>query len=499
MLQFLRRKGTIKKIMWALAAIIVPAFVLWGAGSSIRSGGAPKYAGRIFGKKVSFSQYQASLRAFRNQALLIYGEEFSRVAEFLDLEKEAWVRLILLYQAKKEKIKVSNKEVIAFIQNLPLFQKGDLFDQGRYSTLLDYAFRVSPREFEEEIREALMIEELKNKVIGKISLTDEEIENVYKNENEKASVSYVLIGPEKFQDQIHLSHEELEDYHIIHRSEFKKPEQVNVQYISLYFNEEEPLQDELKVALEDKIWQISDDIQDGVVSFEEAAKKYEVQVKETGFFAPQEAIGDIGLSYEFLNAAFSLKVGQVSKVIETSKGYLIIKVQEKKEAYLAELEEIKDKVEQALIEQRSKALAKDEAKNVLFQVKKMIDEENLSFSKAVEKLNLTVQETEEFTRSGYISGIGQAPGFNQAAFGLESGEMSEVIAVAGGYCILSLKGITPIEEEKFIEEREDFTKALLVRKKDIYYRIWLGKLEKQAKLINNIAKLSAKGGKQQSP
>lgn len=488
MLHFLRKKGNIKKIMWALAAIIVPAFVLWGAGSSIRSGSGPKYAGRIFGKKVSFGQYQASLRAFRNQALLIYGEEFSRMAEFLNLEKEAWVRLILLYQAKKEKIKVSNEEVIAFIQKLPLFQKGGLFDQGRYSTLLDYAFRVSPREFEEEIREALKIDKLKNKVIDKISLTDEEVKNVYKNENEKASVFYVLIGPEKFEKQIHLSHGELEDYHLIHRSEFKKPEQVNVQYISLYFSKEELLQDELKVALEDKIWQISDEIQDGVVSFEEAAKKYEMPVKETGFFAPQEVIPDIGLSYEFLNAAFSLKVGRVSKVIETSKGYLIIKAQEKKEAYLAELEESKDKVEQALIEQKSRQLAKDEARNILSQVKKMIDEESLSFSKAVEKLNLTVQETEEFTRSGYISGIGQAPGFNQAAFGLEPGEMSEVIAVAGGYCILSLKGVTPIEEEKFIEERADFAKALLVRKKDIYYRIWLRKLEKQAKLIDNIAK-----------
>ncbi len=495
MLQFLRRKENIKKIMWALAAIIVPAFVLWGAGSSIRSGGAPKYAGRIFGKKVSFSQYQASLRAFRNQALLIYGEEFSRVAESLDLEKEAWVRLILLQEAKKEKIKVSDKQLITFIQKLPLFQKGGLFDQARYNTLLDYAFRVSPREFEEEIREALKIDELKNKVISKVTLTDEEIENVYKNENEKASAFYVLIGPEKFEKQIHPSHEELEDYHIIHKSEFKKPEQVNVQYIALYFDKEEPLQDELKVALEDKIWQISDEIQDGVVSFEEAAKKYELPVKESGFFGPQDVIPDFGLSYEFLKAAFSLKTGGVSKVIETSKAYLIIKVKEKKEACFPELEEIKDKVEQALIKQKSRQLAKDEAKNALSQIKKMMAEENLTFSKAVEKLNLTVQETEEFTRSGYISGIGQAPGFNQAAFGLEQDQISEVIAVASGYCILNLKGITPIEQEKFIEEREDFTKALLARKKDIYYRIWLTELEKQAKLINNIAKLKNKPGR----
>ncbi len=145
MLRFLRKRGNMKKIMWTLAILIIPAFVLWGSGSSIRSKGLPKYAGKIFGKKISLRQYEASLLAFRNQALLVYGEDFDKVAKFLDLDKEAWERLILLYQAKKERVKVTDEEVINFIEKLPLFQKEGRFNRERYNILLDYAFRTSPR------------------------------------------------------------------------------------------------------------------------------------------------------------------------------------------------------------------------------------------------------------------------------------------------------------------------------------------------------------------
>ena len=531
MLRFLRKKGNIKKIMWALAILVIPAFVLWGSGSAVRSRG-PKYAGKLFGKKISFGQYEEALLACRKQDLLIYGEDFNRVAKFLDLEKEAWQRLMLLEQAKKEKIKVSDREVIQFIQTIPLFQNQGGFNRARYKTLLDYALRIDPREFEEQIREILKIDKLKNKVIGKVSLTDEEIEKVYKNENEEAKALYVLIEPEKFKEQIHPAYEELQDCYKNHKTQFKKPEQVNVQYIALYFDqnnfqttvsEEEiqdyysehiekfslkdkkegarPLeevkgqikegliQDKIKALLEDKIWQFCDEFADEPALFKEVAEKNRLEVKETGFFGPQEVIPEIGLSYEFLNAAFTLKTGEVSNVIETPKGYFIIKIKEKKAPYIPQLDEIKEEVENAMIKQTSWQLAKAKGQDLLSQIKNAMEQEKLNFSKATEKLSLALKETEKFTRNSYVSEIGQSPHFTQAAFELKEGQISNLIRLPNGYCILSLKEIFPVEEEKFTQEKEEFTKRLLVRKKDILYKVWLAKLEKKAKLVNNIGKL----------
>ncbi len=534
MLKFLRKRENMKKIMWALAILIIPAFVLWGAGSSARSRG-PKYAGKIFGKKISFRQYEASLLACRNQGLLIYGEEFNKVVKFLDLEKEAWERLILFYQVKVEKIKVSDKEVINFIEKLPLFQKQGRFNQARYNTFLDYVFRVTPRDFEEQIREMLKIDKLKNKVTSRINLTDEEIENVYKNEHELAKAFYALIEPQKFEDQIHPSYEELQDYYQNHKTEFKKPEQINVQYIALYFDqaqfkinvsEEEmlnyyqehieqftikdkkgkestrPLEevkaqikekvilDKVRELLEDKIWRICDEIENDPALFEEVAKKNQLEVKETRFFGPQRVIPEIGLSYEFLNAAFTLKIDEVSNAIETPKGFFIIKVKEKKEPHIPPLDEIKEEVEAAFAIQKSWELAKNKGQDLLSQMKKLMQKEKVNFAKAAEKLSLTVKETKKFTRSSYISGIGQSPEFTQGAFELDVGGISDLITIPNGYCILSLENIFPIDEEKFTQEKEEFAKKLLARKKDVFYKIWLVNLKKKAKLVSNIKKIA---------
>ena len=537
MLNVLRKRGNLKKIMWGLAILIIPAFVLWGSGSSIRSSGLPKYAGEIFGKRISFRQYEASFQAARREALLIYGEDFNKVAKFLNLEKEAWQRLILLYQAKKERIKVSDEEVINFIQKLPFFQKEGRFSQERYNVFLDYAFRISPRDFEEQIRETLKIDQLKNKFISKVKLSDEETEKVYKNENEKAKVFYVFLDPQKFTEGIHPSYEQLEDYYQGRMAEFKEPAQVNVEYIALYFDRDRPkidiseeeiqsyyqehpeqfpvkdktdeeniesleevrtqikerlTQEKVKVVLEDRIWQISDDITEDPLSFEETAKKNHLEVNRTGFFGPQQFIPEIGLCYEFLNAAFSLEIGQVSNAIETPKGYFIIKMKEKKETYIPPLEEVKEKVEKALIKQKSWQLANNKGEELLSQIKKFVEEKKINFSKAAEKLSLAVKETERFTRSNYIAGIGQSPEFSQAAFALKPGEISDLIIVPNGYCILSLKNIIPVDQEEFAREKEEFSKKLLARKKETFYQIWLAKLKRDANLVNNIEKLRKK-------
>ncbi len=529
MLNILRKKENIKKIMWTLALLIIPAFVLWGSGSAVRSRGLPKYAGRIFGKKISFRQYETSFRACRNQALLIYGEDFNQVVKSLDLEEQAWERLILLHQAKTERTKVSDREVVDFIREMPLFQKEGRFDQLRYNTLLNYAFHASPREFEEQIRDALKIEQLKNKFIGQLSLSDEEIKEAYRYENEKAKAFYVLFELEKFKDQLHPSYEELQDYYQKQKTEFKKPEQVNVQYIALYFDRHQPevsvsaeeiadyysahpeqfsikgetpetkpleevkaqiIREKTRAILEDKIWQVSDEIADNPQSFEDVAKQHQLEVKETGFFGPQQVIPEIGLSYEFLNTAFSLKVDELSNVIETPKGYFIIKIIGKKEPYIPALNEIEEAVKSAVLTQKAWQLAEKQGEELAGQIKQLMQDKKLSFVKAAESLSLTVKETEEFSRFDYISGIGQnITEFTRGAFKLEPGEVSGLIIVPNGYCILSLKEVLPIDEMKFTQEKEVFAKILLAKKKEVYFQIWLANLKKKANLVNNIEKL----------
>ena len=65
MLKKLRNKKTAKRIWIVLAILILPAFVLWGAGSFMRNKekGESAYAGKVFGRTVSTLEYQDALCA----------------------------------------------------------------------------------------------------------------------------------------------------------------------------------------------------------------------------------------------------------------------------------------------------------------------------------------------------------------------------------------------------------------------------------------------------
>ncbi|MDD5097003.1 MAG: SurA N-terminal domain-containing protein, partial [Candidatus Omnitrophica bacterium] len=68
MLRILRNKKTAKKIWIGLAIIIIPAFALWGFGSS-SSNEDEKPVGKIFGKNITALEYKKALAATKTAAI----------------------------------------------------------------------------------------------------------------------------------------------------------------------------------------------------------------------------------------------------------------------------------------------------------------------------------------------------------------------------------------------------------------------------------------------
>jgi hypothetical protein len=190
MLKQLRQKRVMKKVLWALAAIIIPAFVLWGAGGLRDSGN--KNAGVVFGKNITFEKYRASYNAVKNIAILTHGSEFQQVRESLNLEQSAWDRLIMVMEAERKGIKVSDEEVVARVASLPVFQTSEgLFNPRNYALVLANVLRTEPRQFEEEMRQSLLMERLMSGIFSGITEpTENEIEESLK----------IAIGPEETAD-----------------------------------------------------------------------------------------------------------------------------------------------------------------------------------------------------------------------------------------------------------------------------------------------------------
>jgi len=138
--------------------------------------------------------------------------------------------------------------------------------------------------------------------------------------------------------RISISEEEIKTYFEENKSAFAQEEQVKASHIL--------------VETEEKANEVKEKLDKGE-DFAKLAKEYSTDTltKENG--------GDLGffghgdMVKEFEEAAFSLNVGEISSPVKTEYGYHIIKVEEKKEAQEANYEQSKEKIRNALFEQKA--------------------------------------------------------------------------------------------------------------------------------------------------
>jgi len=191
MLKILRHKKTAKKVWIFLALIIIPAFALWGFGGAFRSREESAPAGKIFGRKISSLEIKDSLSAVTTTAIMQYGDKLPEIQKYLNLQGQAWQRLVLLEEAKKRSIKVSDQEVISMIESLPYFQYKGGFDNKIYTQTLQYVFQLKARTFEEQMRQSIMLSKLYKQVTVGLKIDDKDTEEEYKKANKIKSISGV--------------------------------------------------------------------------------------------------------------------------------------------------------------------------------------------------------------------------------------------------------------------------------------------------------------------
>ncbi len=471
MFKILHNKKIQKKIWFVLAIVIVPAFVLWGSGSLTRSQKEGAGAGhRMFGKTVSAEDFDNAMQAVKNTLIMQYGEDFSQIQQMLgnNLEPMAYVRLLLLREAKKRKIKVDDAAVIGFIQRIPLFETKGAFDNKAYTYMLTYVLRTQPRIFEEQMRQNLALGKLSEEITKGVTVTDKEVRDAYEKENRQISVYYIAALPADFSKGASVSEEELKDYFGAHAIDFKQPPSYNLEYALL-------APDTMNEALErmNKKEDLS-----------KIAKDLGLTVKETGLFGQADAVPGIGWSPQIAEAAGKLKMGETAGPLQADKNYYLIKLKEQKEAYVPAYEDAREKVTDVLIRQKARSLAKDKIDACL---KLMQERSNANPAKPVDfdamakETGLKSAATGSFSDGSYIEGIGASDTFFAAAKDLKENQFSAAIAEPSGYYIVKLKSSTPIDEAKFETEKEAFAKKLLLQKKEDFFSRFVIDLEKKAK------------------
>lgn len=152
-------------------------------------------------------------------------------------------------------------------------------------------------------------------------------------------------------NKVEVSEEDIKAYYESHKDEFKTPDMVRSRHIliktdaSASDNDKKKAKEKAEEILEkikagEDFAKLASDISDDTGS--------KTRGGELGFFPKGRMVK------AFEDAAFSLKPGEVSGIVETQFGYHIIKVEEKKETEMEPFDTAKEKIKQKLLQERTK-------------------------------------------------------------------------------------------------------------------------------------------------
>lgn len=522
LLKFLRKKKNMKRIIWGLAILIIPAFVIWGAGTSGKKNDkGSSHAGKIFNKKISFDRYADMWIVTRDYLTRNFG---TNIPDEL-IDQMAWNRIILLELAKRENIGVKDDEVLEKIISFPAFQRNGAFDKKLYKSMVG----EGARGFEERIRDDIRVSKLRDRITSHVSLSEEETRLAYKEKFEEIKSSYVSAPFNDSEKDVRCQEEDVINFYEENRDSFRKPDEVNVKYIEIAFSdfekeayidgmeikryfedhtkdfqkpdsEEIPsLDDTIKTQISDRLAgerkqslaeELAYKVLDKVLvknELDELAQSFTLEPKETGFFNMQEEIPGVGFSYEFTKKGFELEPGEISNIlVKTDKAFYIIQAKERKPSYIPEFTEAKDEVKKSFIRERSVKLSEKNAIKLYLRIKN-----NYRFGKSFEDtakaLEKEIKQTEFIARSGYIPMLGPAKEFVETSISLKNEETSSPIKMQESWVIVKLDEYKDIDEIKFIEEKEDFKNGLLEQKKQEAFDEWFERLKKEADFVSYTA------------
>lgn len=371
MLGFMRKNARSFFIKIIFLMIIV-VFVFWGVGVMVAGGDKVNIAAMVDGEPISVQTYTRAHERMERVYRELYRENINpQILAQLNLGQRALddlvTEMLLKREATRLGLQVTDDEVREAILDIPTFQDGARFDRTRYLAALR-ASRLTPAEFEEAQRETLLVTKLEGLLTDGLTTSDQEVKNLYALEGEKVDVTFVKVPFSQFKDAATLGDTEVADYYEKNRERFRKPDTVAVSYVAYdpeYFAEKVPVDDQaiqdyydahlsdyeqperrhlqhiLFLVPPDADVQRKNEIKaqaasvliaariGGKDTFLELAKKHSEDALSV------ENGGDLGvvargaLEAPLETAAFDLaKVGDVSDIVESSRGMHLIRLDE---------------------------------------------------------------------------------------------------------------------------------------------------------------------------
>jgi peptidyl-prolyl cis-trans isomerase D len=490
MLDTIRRAqpAIIKGVLGAVVITFVATIFLdWGWRRSDRP---DTHLATVGGDSVSLREFQITYNNVVDSYRRIYQDRFTEdVARTLNLKQQALDSLVqrklLLHEAKRQGVMVTDAELIERVQSYPVFQVNGGFDHTRYLQVLRLS-RLTPGDFEQNQREELLLAKLENLIKDGVQVTEIEVKEAFIYDKEQLNVEYLRVDPAQFVEQVEVSDADLTTYYQEHLERFRTPEQARLAYVIVdpeaftaqveitddrlvqYYEEhKEEFRQEEQVRARHILFKLAQQAgaeEEARVRAEAEAARQRIQAGED-FAAVASQIsqdpasaqqgGDLGffkrgeMVKAFEDMAFGLTPGTVSEPIRTDFGYHLIKVEEVQEAGYRPLEVVRAELRERLTREETRRLAEARAQAVY----DAMVAGGGDWQTAVRALDLVPRETPFIAHGQAVEGIDNAGTFTQTAFALQDGEVSRPTLIGNRHVIMKLlerkaSSVPPFEEVK---------------------------------------------------
>jgi peptidyl-prolyl cis-trans isomerase D len=190
----------------------------------------------------------------------------------------------------------------------------------------------------------------------------------------------------------------------------------------------------------------------------EANMKPAEMVKETPFIKPADDVPEIGSSQQFEAVVAPLNnPGDVGELTGVKGGFAIPMLVEKRDPRIPDFEEVKDKVVQALKQERAKQQIEQKANELTSSLKSAEE-----LQAAGEKAGFEVASDSGYKLGSPLGKVGTSPALDEALYALKTGELTKTpVKVGDNLVIVGLKTRTEPDLAAFANQRQQLTQTML--------------------------------------
>ena len=504
MIRFLQTPGPIKKIvlggLLTIVCVLMAITLIPGFGSSnfLPNAATRGVVATVSGEEISTNAVERQAKQMLNQQFPKGGPQASSLLPYF--AQRAYENLVsekvLLVEAQKMGLKATDDDVRQYLRRgqlgQELFPNGTFIGERDYEDFVSRNFNLTVPQFEELVKEDILINKLRDLVASSATVTDAEVRKQFEKQNTKVKFDYAVIKKDDVLKSIHpadtelkafydrnkntyvnsiperrqlkyvvidngrmlaqtqISPDELKSYYNEHRDQYLVPEQVNVRHILI----KTPLPgadgkidpkavDTARAKAQDVLKQVK-----AGGNFADLAKKYSDDPGSAKNGGSYGWIGKGRMVPEFEKAAFSLPKGGTSDLVQTSYGFHIIHVDDKQDSHVKPLDEVKSQIEPLLKQQKASQASQQETEQLLSDARN-----TGSLEKAAAKKGLQVITTDFVDSKALLPGIGSDPQFMSTAFAQEQNAPPDQAKLHQGYAIYQVTAIKPPSTPTFEEIR----------------------------------------------